>query len=67
MNELLRKADEIMADDTLTGRQKSIRLAAIMTDMEKEFHIPLLNDPEWNAAHPEIISTYRQISNMRPL
>lgn len=66
LDELLRNANEIMADNTLSDYQKSVALAAMMTDMERKFQIPLLNDPEWNAAHPEIVRAYRQISNMRP-
>lgn len=46
------------------------RLAAIMTDMEQNYEIPLLANwiPEWEKATPDasrILKTYRYISNLR--
>ena len=35
LDELLRNANEIMADNTLSDYQKSVALAAMMTDIEK--------------------------------
>lgn len=39
----------------------------LMTDMEKEFQIPLLNNLEWNEKNKDIIHFYRLISNHREL
>ena len=46
--------------------------AAIMTDMEQNYEIPLLANwiPEWEKATPDasqILETYRYISNLRDL
>lgn len=37
----------------------------IMTDMEAEFKIPALNDPDFNRQHPEVIKLYRTIAGSR--
>lgn len=39
----------------------------LMTKMEKDFDIPLLNDPEWNEKNKDIIHLYRLISDYREL
>lgn len=40
-------------------------ISLVMTDMETEFQIPLMNKPEWNRKNPRIIATYRRLSDLR--
>ena len=40
-------------------------LAEVMTDMESQFHIPLLADPAWNQENPRIIHLYQKLSALR--
>jgi len=37
----------------------------LMTEMEKDFNIPALNDPEWNERNRDIIHLYKLISDYR--
>lgn len=43
------------------------RAANIMTDMEYEFSIPLLNDNDYNEKNADVIELYREIGNSRDL
>lgn len=61
------RAEQIVADQRRTKHQKNIELSRIMTDMERQYGIPGMQDPEWEAENPEIIRTYRQISDMRSI
>lgn len=59
-----RKYNNIMESD-LDQNDKDHKLAALMTDMERQYNIPLLNDENWNNEHKEIIKLYRIIGNSR--
>lgn len=61
------RAEQIVADQRRTKHQKDMELAKIMSEMEGQYRIPAMQDPDWEAAHPDIIRTYRQISNMRSI
>lgn len=67
LDKLIVRAEQIVEDKKRSQQQKDAELAAIMTEMEGKYRIPLLNDLEWNATHPDVIRTYRQISDMRSL
>ncbi|MFA5577771.1 MAG: hypothetical protein WCZ27_08020 [Tissierellaceae bacterium] len=41
------------------------KFSELMTAMEKDFDIPLLNDPEWNERNRDIIHLYKLISDYR--
>ena len=64
LDEYLARAEQIQ-----TGKQsaesKAVQLAAIMTKMERQYEIPMLRDPKWEAKNQEIITAYRKISDMR--
>lgn len=66
LKEKLERAETIVKSQK-ARRQKDMELAGIMTDMEGQYQIPAMQDPEWDAAHPDVIATYRQIGNMRSL
>lgn len=39
----------------------------IMSDMETEFGIPMLNDEDYNLKNADVIELYREIANSRNL
>lgn len=41
------------------------RLSELMTEMERAFQIPLLNDEKYNKNNSEVILLYRRISEAR--
>lgn len=61
-----RKDFEEILEDTNTNR-RDVRLANLMTEMEGTFGIPMLQNLDWEAQHPEEIELYREISNARVL
>lgn len=67
LDNLINRAEQIVADQKLTAQRKDVQLSEIMTDMEREYKIPMLHDQEFEAGHPEVIKTYRKISDMRSL
>lgn len=70
MNRLLHlfeKATLIDADKNLSQDQKDLKLARIMTEMEREYEIPMFRDDKWVVENPSIYNVYKEISNMRKL
>jgi len=61
-----RKDFEEILEDTNTNR-RDVRLANLMTEMEGTIGIPMLQNLDWEAQHPEEIELYREISNARVL
>lgn len=48
-------------------KTKNDLLKILMTELEKEFSIPIFNDELWNRRHKDVIDLYRKISNAREL
>lgn len=67
LNEKIARAEQIVADQRRTKHQKDMELAKLMSEMEGQYQIPAMQNPEWEAAHPDVIKTYRQISDMRSI
>jgi len=44
---------------------KDKRLAQLMTDLERAYSIPFLNDEEYNQKNPFVVSLYRAVSEAR--
>ena len=61
-----RKDFEEILEDSNTNR-RDVRLANLMSEMEGAIQIPLLQNLEWEAQHPEEIELYREISQARVL
>ena len=61
-----RKDFEEILEDPNTNR-RDVRLANLMSEMEGAIQIPLLQNLEWEAQHPEEIELYREISQARVL
>ena len=57
--------DAIM--DSPPGRQRDLRLAALMTAMERQCRIPALKDEQWESANPAVADLYREVSQARAL
>lgn len=62
-----KKAIYVESDDSLTQDQKDLKLAQIMTEMEREYRIPIFRNLEWEQNNPKVIRTYREISSMRSI
>lgn len=56
--------DEIIHSNR-TNNQKSIKLARLMSEMEKKFNIPMIRNDEWEKNNKAVISVYRKISLSR--
>lgn len=55
----------LMVSQCKDAKMKNIKLAEIMTEMEREYHIPMINDEEYNKTHTEVMELYREISSAR--
>lgn len=64
---LFEKATMIEADNSMNQDQKDLRLAQLMTAMERKYEIPMLRNEQWERDNPFVIRIYREISNMRSL
>ena len=51
----------------LPQEQRDMELARLMTAMEREFHIPLLADEDWETEHHPIMALYRIVAANREL
>lgn len=63
----LEKATKIADDQYMSQDQKDVRLAGLMTDMERRYEIPMFRNKQWETNNSYVISVYREISNMRKL
>lgn len=48
-------------------QRKDIRLSKLMTEMEREFGIPILKNEEWEKNNKSVVALYRKISMSRSL
>jgi hypothetical protein len=60
-----RSYEEIMKLPPSPRRDK--QLSELLDKMKREYNIPLLRDPNWEAENPKIIEMYRKISMSRDL
>lgn len=44
---------------------RDVRIAELMSDLEKAYHIPMLNDENFNKRNPFVIQLYRTASELR--
>lgn len=47
------------------GRERDRRLAELMTELEREYRIPALRNPEWEAKNRVVIALYRKVAKSR--
>lgn len=58
---------ETLVHSNLSSQEKDIKLAALMTELESAFHIPMQRTPEWEEKNRKVIALYRKISLSRTL
>lgn len=51
--------------DSEPGRQRDLRLAALMSEMERKFRIPALKDEQWETSNPVVADLYKEVSYAR--
>jgi len=61
----LHKHYESILQSAILSEEKDKKLAALMTSMEREFSIPLLQNAKWEREHKPVIALYRIISESR--
>lgn len=47
--------------------EKDRLLARLMTEMEKEFNIPIIKDDAWENENEDVVTLYRKVSLSRSL
>ena len=67
LDELIKRAEDVCASKALTRHDKDAALASMMTTMEQVYGVPVMKDPKWEAAHPDVFRAYKKISDMREL
>lgn len=67
LEEMIIRAEQIVADQHLSKQEKDVRLGIIMTEMERDYEIPMQYDPKFESENLIILSEYRHISNMRSM
>ncbi|SDJ76933.1 hypothetical protein [Salimicrobium halophilum] len=55
--------------DILNGNNtnRDVRLAHLMTDLERTFHIPMMHKAAFNEANPHLMELYKTVSEERSL
>ena len=53
--------------DKLTEPRRTLELSVIMTELEHDFRIPILNNEQFNQANKEVMELYTTISKARDL
>ncbi len=56
--------EKILESDS-TQFEKDKKISALMSQMEDEFRIPLLQDEEWEKSNKAVIAMYRKLSMSR--
>lgn len=65
--QIINEKYERILHSEMSNRQKSREYAKLMTEMEKEFNIPVLKNEEWERENKAVVTLYRKISISRAL
>lgn len=65
LNEIKKEYEIILNDENLSLFNRNIMLGNLMTKMESLYHIPCINNEEFNQSNREIMTLYLMISNSR--
>lgn len=57
--------DTIMKKGYATSFARDVALARLMSEMEGTYHIPALENHEFNEQNPEVMELYLKVSNAR--
>lgn len=55
----------MFSDESL--EEKDRQLARLMSELERQYKIPIIRDPEWEKQNRAVIALYRKISMSRTL
>ncbi|HDX9577671.1 TPA: hypothetical protein ROX88_001168 [Bacillus pseudomycoides] len=58
---------ESIIHSNLGENEKTLKLSNLMTEMERTYKIPLLQNVQWEKENPAVIAMYRKISMSREL
>lgn len=58
--------ESILLSD-LTEKEKSRQFARLMSELEREYNIPVLRDEKWEKQNKPVVALYRKISMTRSL
>lgn len=58
---------ESILHSDLSDNEKSRKFARLMTDLEKEFNIPVIKDEEWERRNKLVVALYRKVSMSRSI
>lgn len=58
---------ESLIKSNKSNNEKSHQLSELMTEMEKEFEIPILKNQEWEEENKAVTALYRKMSISRDL
>ena len=58
---------ESILHSDLSAKEKNRQFARLMTDMEREFNIPIIRNLEWEKKNKAVVALYRKISMSRTL
>lgn len=58
---------ESLIKSNKSNNEKSHHLSELMTEMEKEFEIPILKNQEWEEENKAVTALYRKMSISRDL
>lgn len=58
---------ESILHSDVSEKEKARKFARLMTDMEKEFKIPVLRNIEWEKQNKAVVALYRKVSMSRVL
>lgn len=47
--------------------EKDFLLSGLMTDLERNFHVPMMKDEVWEQENPEVYALYQKVANSRLL
>lgn len=58
--------ESILLSD-LSEKEKSRQFARLMSELEREYNIPVLRDEEWEKQNKAVVALYRKISMSRDI
>lgn len=47
--------------------EKDLLLSGLMTDLERNFHVPMMKNKAWEQENPEVYALYRKVADSRSL
>ncbi len=65
LKEINNKFEEIKNNNNLSANKKSIEYARLMTELEKVYNIPMIQNEEFDNLQEDVKELYLKISNER--